>query len=348
MAAAPPLRVSLVILSKRFGGAERHVVDLANRLAADGGLAVQLIVRRGGWLQGSAATGWRPAIAAAVQVDAVSSLFTGWGVRRALARFAPAVIHTHLGKGSRLVAGLGLGVPLVATLHGQYKAACYRRHAALICVAPWQRGTIPVQFRGTVRVIPNALDAPPCSAAARARVRRRHGIAEGELVVGGVGRMAPEKGFEVLLAAFRRAALPQARLLLVGDGPERAALQREAPPGTLFAGWQEEPADYYCAFDLFVSPARDEPFGLALLHAMQAGLPIVATGAEGPRWLLAEGAGVVVGIDDAAGMAAAIAALAADGERRRALAERAREKGAAFRPEAVVPLIIRCYRELAG
>lgn len=339
-----PLRISLAILSKRFGGAERHVLDLANRLAARPELTVQLIVRRHGWLQ---ASGPGHALDECIRVDWVSPILKRWGLRRALKAFGPAVVHSHLGMTSRLVGKLGLGVPIVATLHGRFKAKDYSRHDALICVAPWQQDGIPRNYRGEVRVIPNFLEesAPPVEA--RAAIRRAYAIPEDAFVIGGVGRFAPEKGFDTLLEAFRLAGVPDARLLLVGDGPEMPALRAQAPHGVIFAGWQDAPAPYYAAFDLFVSASRDEPFGLALLQAMQTGLPIVATAADGPQWLLNEGAGLLVDIDDAAVMAQAIRKLAEDEALRQRLGASAKTKSARFRPDEVVAEIIALYRRLA-
>ena len=99
------------------------------------------------------------------------------------------------------------------------------------------------------------------------------------LVVACVGRLAPEKNLGALLAAFEavHAARPDSRLLLVGDGPSRAALQ-QACPQAVFAGVRrgEDLAAHYASADLFLFPSTTETFGNVTPEAMASGLPVVA------------------------------------------------------------------------
>jgi glycosyltransferase involved in cell wall biosynthesis len=335
------LRVSLIILSKRFGGAEQHTLDLANHLATEG-LAIQLIARRNSWLAPLQSTDLNPLI----RVDFLPPLFKRWHLKQALKAFQPDILHSHLGKASRLVAGLKLGMPCVATLHGQYKHKDHARLQGLICVSPWQRKTIPHSFSGEVRDIPNFLNPTPLRGNERQEIRQIHGIENATFVIGSVGRFSHEKGINILIQAFKLAGLPNSRLLLVGDGPERTNLETQADSTIIFAGWQNNPASYYAAFDLFVLPSRAESFGLTLLCAMQAGLPIVSTATEGPTWLLGKEAGVLVDVDDATAMAQSISRLAHDHTLRTRLGAHARDRAKQFRPKHVIPEIIRLYQTL--
>jgi glycosyltransferase involved in cell wall biosynthesis len=94
-----------------------------------------------------------------------------------------------------------------------------------------------------------------------------------------VGRLAPEKNLPVVLQAFTamRLACPEARLVLVGDGPERAALQ-VAHPDCIFAGMRtgEELAAYYASGDIFLFPSLTETFGNVTVEAMASGLAVIA------------------------------------------------------------------------
>ncbi|MFU8780021.1 MAG: glycosyltransferase family 4 protein [Kiritimatiellia bacterium] len=97
-----------------------------------------------------------------------------------------------------------------------------------------------------------------------------------------VGRMVTEKGLDVLLRAWAAAKLDDARLVLVGDGPEREALAALAEKlairdGVQFAGMQQALASYYAAADVFVMPSRTEGLPMALLEAGMAGLPVVVS-----------------------------------------------------------------------
>ena len=129
--------------------------------------------------------------------------------------------------------------------------------------------------------------------------RRRFGLPEDALVVGTVGHLRPVKNFHRLLSAC--AQIDPARvgdrpvyLLLIGDGPERAALERLAkerhPPGgtVVFAGHQESLPELYRAMDLFALSSDSEQHPVALLEAMSCGLPAAATDVGDVRPILPE------------------------------------------------------------
>ncbi|MFI5664918.1 glycosyltransferase [Streptomyces sp. NPDC051684] len=146
--------------------------------------------------------------------------------------------------------------------------------------------------RHRVHVVPNGVDVPRFAfdAAARAAARRELGLADGAFVIGGVGRLVAGKRFDVLIDALRE--LPgDVRLLLVGTGPEEPSLRRAAcragvqdrlvlagerphtatgPSGTV----TDLPA-LMSAMDVLASPSTDEAFGLAVVEAQAAGLPVL-------------------------------------------------------------------------
>jgi len=146
-----------------------------------------------------------------------------------------------------------------------------------------------------------------------------------------VGRLEPRKGIDRLIramAAVQRQA-PEARLAIVGDGPDRAALEataRDADVDVLFTGRVSDavlPA-YYRAADIVCSPALgDESFGIVLLEAMAAERPIVATRIDGYAELLAQaGSARLVAVDDEAALAREITVLLDAPELRRTLGAR--------------------------
>jgi glycosyltransferase involved in cell wall biosynthesis len=134
-------------------------------------------------------------------------------------------------------------------------------------------------------VVRNGIDPeiPAASRAAAADVRADLGIDPQAPLVVAVGRLSPEKGMDLLVAAFARVAAdrPQARLVVVGDGAGRAALETQSDrlgvaDRVVFAGWRPDPYPYLLAADLFACPSRLEGLGMSVLEAQVAGTPVVA------------------------------------------------------------------------
>lgn len=132
-------------------------------------------------------------------------------------------------------------------------------------------------------------------------------------VVCGSARFAQNKGLDTLVQAVSQ--LEGAWLWLVGDGPERAALEALVDKlgmrdRTRFAGWVPEPMTFIAAANCFVMPSRDEPLGNALIEAWHAGVPSVTTRTAGPNWYAADGRdSLIVPVEDAAAMADAVARI---------------------------------------
>ena len=178
--------------------------------------------------------------------------------------------------------------------------------------------------RKRIRVVVNGVgfSEDPESRTRNSESKEMVGIPPDALVIGSVGRLAQVKGYDRLIAAFaacearggRGLSEPQTKdgspevrppvLLLVGDGPEREALQRQAQElgvadRVVFAGYQADPAPYLAAMDLFVLPSRSEGVSVALLEAMAAGVPVAVTDVGANREVIEDGkCGVVLPEDE--------------------------------------------------
>lgn len=174
-------------------------------------------------------------------------------------------------------------------------------------VARWARGVDLERFR------PDRRDA-----GLRSRLAPR-----GELVVGYVGRLAHEKQVELLVGLDRE---PGVRLVVVGDGPQRAALARRMPDAT-FLGFQggTRLAEVFASLDVFVHTGAHETFCQAAQEALASGLPVVAPAAGGLLDLVDHGRnGLLFTPDDAASLRSAVRGLAGEPTRREQLAAAAR------------------------
>ncbi|MCM2312105.1 MAG: glycosyltransferase, partial [Steroidobacteraceae bacterium] len=211
-----------------------------------------------------------------------------WGTERRLAEliaeWRPDVIHTHLRRGTRYVARTRRDAVHVSTLHLHLNGRHYLRTDGLFCISEWQLPTVPGTYRGQAFLVPNSLVSHPRLSPERIRALRAElGAGDDDYLIGGVGRLVARKGFDVLIRAFAAARLPNARLVIVGEGSERSRLERLAGGRVVFAGFRRDVKDLYQALDLFVCPSTYEPFGRVIAEALDGAVPVVAADAEGPR-----------------------------------------------------------------
>ena len=147
-----------------------------------------------------------------------------------------------------------------------------------------------------IRVIPLGLDLEPLAGALpRGSLRGEAGVAAGAPLVGIVGRLAPIKDLGTFLRAAEavREAVPAVRFAVVGDGEERAALEAESARRGLqecvfFHGWRRDMSEVYGDLDVVVNCSRNEGTPVALIEALAAARPVVATRVGGTPDLLAE------------------------------------------------------------
>jgi glycosyltransferase involved in cell wall biosynthesis len=170
-------------------------------------------------------------------------------------------------------------------------------------------------------------------------LRTQWDIADGALAVVHVGRLAAEKNLELAVRAYRaiRQKQPDARFIIVGDGPERARLAA-AHPEIIFAGLRrgDDLARHYASADLFLFPSTTETFGNVTLEAMASGLPVVAFDYGAAREHIVDardGACVPFADDDA--FVEIASELAGNSARRNDMRERARRAVEALSPSAV-------------
>ena len=308
------LRVMNVILSRGFAGSERAAVEACAALSQRHDVA--LVVRSDH--RDRSGVSLLDELQAGIQVFEVPPR---WRTQQRLAaiieQWRPDIIHTHLRRGTRYVARIERTARHVSTLHLHLNGPHYLRTDALFCISDWQLATVPAAYHGKTYLVPNSLVTHPGLPPERMRqLRAELGAGDDDFLIGGVGRLVPRKGFDVLLQAFAQAQSPHAKLVIVGDGSERRSLQRLAGDGVRFEGFRRDVKDLYQAFDLFVCPSRYEPFGRVIAEALDSGVPVVACESQGPRDIARRYPLDLVPADDVAKMAAALRRHHAAGRRR--------------------------------
>lgn len=336
----------------RHGGVRGHVASLAAQLARRHEvriLAPASAPPGGDGIDGLAVGVGRPLPVPynrSVAPVAVSPL-AARRVLRALADFDPDVVHVHepLAPAVSAAAAAFGPRPVVGTFHAwsssdrlyRLVAPAGRRVAARldarVAVSPaaqqFAAGALSLPL-GAFRVVPNGVDV-----AAYAGAEPIPDLADRDRpLLLFVGRLEPRKGLDVLVRAFLRlrAAQPRVRLCVVGEGPERRRCQEMVPPSirpdVLFVGTvaEDDKPRYHASADLFVAPnSGGESFGIVLLEAMAAGLPLVATDIPGFRTVAKDGRqGRLVPPGDAFALADALATLLANDKLRTAMAAEGR------------------------
>jgi glycosyltransferase involved in cell wall biosynthesis len=290
------------------------------------------------------------------------------------------VVHTHTSKAGalgRLAAALSSRAAVVHQPHGHLFYGYHGRMGTRLVIfaerilAPLARRQIVLSWRGAEEhlargvgrpeqftVIRSGIDLRPFRWTSRRRAvsRERLGLREDEFAVGTLCRLEPIKGVEELLRGFVLAAVsrPRLRLIIAGDGPLRHRLIETAraagilPRVTLTGAWVSAP-DFLPALDLFALVSHNEGMGRALVEAMAAGLPVLATDVGGMPEVLEEGrAGLLVPAGDEEAIARAIGRLMDNGTLRGDLARRGRARSVVFGAGRMVHALLRVYREVAS
>jgi glycosyltransferase involved in cell wall biosynthesis len=248
-----------------------------------------------------------------------------------------------------LLATIGTGIPVVAAerthpsttpagaVWRRLRKWTYSRAAVVVVQTEAARQDLERSVRCRTAVIPNPVWSSPLIGPSAPRVGTKWVI--------GVGRLTHAKGFDLLIRAFADVARarPDWGLRLVGDGPDRAELERLAGECGIhsrleWTGVVQDPATWFRASDVFCLPSRYEGFPNVLCEAMAAGLPAVAADCpSGPREIVTDGVdGLLIPPEDVAALARALATLVDDPTRRQQLGARARAVADRFAPAFVL------------
>ncbi len=364
----PPRTIALLLESDGPGGAEQMLLDLAIELRGRGYDVCPVGPDVGyGWLpERLREAGFEPEFFHLRRpVDPACAL----GLARILRGRGVDVLHSHeftMGVYGA-AAGALIGRPQILTMHGGTRWAGARRRRIALRWAARRSSRLVAVSESTARFLEEHLDLPegavltvvngvPERKGSAEPVRRELHLGEDERLVLSVGNLYPVKGHDVLVRAAaelaRRRPELRWRVAVAGRGEEEDELQSLAAElgiaGRLeLLGYRADVADLLAAADVFVLPSRSEGLPLALLEAMFAGLPIVASNVGGIPEVVEDGEeALLVPVEDAGALAGALERLLTDVELARDLSDRARRRARKdYSVSAMAGRYVQLYRE---
>jgi glycosyltransferase involved in cell wall biosynthesis len=362
------LRILAVLDGYRVTSPARQLFAASVGLRARGHVSEVIVIERSG--------GPTPLLAEAarlhIPITIVPEAFPGdprvlSGLRHVVTQRRPHVLETHGYKANILAALLRpvLRVPWVAVRHGETRdnakvrlyfglerRAVRRADRVVVISEEMARMTAAAGVpHKRLCVVRSAYVALPVTG----NVAPQH--ESGAPVVGVVARLSREKGVDLAVRAHRAvlAAHPNARLLILGEGPDRVALSTLAmnlgvAERVSWLGYQEDPTPFYRAMSVVLIPSRSEGLPQVVLESMAHGLPVVATAVGGLPEAIEDGVtGCLVAAGDVQGLGAQVVRLLDDPSLRARLGERARETvEARFSLTSKLDTLCRLYGELAS
>jgi glycosyltransferase involved in cell wall biosynthesis len=280
-----PIRILNIMLARVHGGVESMAKTYHDALNAQGFEVLSLGHPQGVLAETLSSADFKP-VTARFNLDPSAML----RIARHIRAFQPDLVLTH---GNR-AAGLALSpfMPrrdrVVCVLHNAFFKPHLRQCRAALCVSSSveaaARGYMP---KTDLRAMPNF---------ARLEAGAVRTARPDVPVIAALGRLHEQKGFDILLDAVARLrdAGQDFRLVIGGDGEERENLRAQTQRLGLerqvsFQGWIKDRAAFLAQADLMLIPSRYEPFGLVVIEAMAAGIPVIASDLEGPREILDRG-----------------------------------------------------------
>ncbi len=257
------------------------------------------------------------------------------------------IVHAHDGRAQTISFRASMGLPVVRVATRQVAfpprhPLVHRWKYSLTCKGviatsqPVRRVLLEAGVPDAhIEVIEAGIEIPPSlpSAEEHSDARARWNLSPDDFVVGHIGAFTHEKGQDVAVqaAALLAPKLPRARMLLAGEGPEKATLEGVAPDIVRFPGFLDDLNQFYAALDLFIMPSRSEAWGLTALRAMAFAIPVVASDVGGLAELVeSEKTGWLVPPESPEALAGAILEAASDPNRLRQFGCNARVRAEQF------------------
>ena len=211
------------------------------------------------------------------------------------------IIHAHLSLACRISKLLKNNNNVcIGHMHIRYYDIHFSHMDAVIAISEWQLRDVPSTFPGKTKLIWNfttkSFTAKNLSKISF--VKNYYGLKDTDYIIGTMSRLHFEKGIDILIRAFDALNLENSKLIVIGGGPEETKLKNLTNnENIIFTGFLNNSSEYLNLFDVYISSARSEPFGLSILEALTYGLPVLSSRAMGPIDIFKENQDYLFDID---------------------------------------------------
>jgi glycosyltransferase involved in cell wall biosynthesis len=365
------LRILYVITDSGIGGSEKVLLSLLEQKDPAAYLPCGVLVLKN---RREMARKWE---AQGVPVEffgmnKIPSPLLIWKIHQAIKKYKPDVVHAflyHAVQVCRLVKIMNGSFRLITSPRVNYRfLPAYARMAdqllkgldtRVVCesraTADFLKKSMGYNER-RVKVAFNGVDRQVYKAdvEARERLRKEWGVRMGDVLIGSLGRLHHQKGYDVLMQAARRLAMEKIpfRLALGGAGPEKEALVRAGaslPDRVLMLGERTDIPAVLSAFDIYVQSSRYEGMSNALLEALSVGVPAVATSVDGTLDIAEDGKNMVlVKPNDPDDLAAGLKRVLKDYDLRKSLGLAGQATADKFSAAHAFSALKSCYRDLTS
>ena len=359
------MKILQISSASSFGGGERYLADLTNALV-ERGHELYVAVRPDSPIPRHLHL--PPDRIVTLTLRNALDVRSAHALDRFVRRNGIEIVHAHMARDYSLAsyaARRNSKTKFVATRHVLFQLSRLHRHTlarAVRIIAVSNAVARELRASGVVTeeqivVIPNGIDVERFTRARavfdRVQFLRSMGLPADCLLVGSIGELRTLKRHDdfIRVAAIVASRFPQSHFVLAGIGEVRKQLEALVNELGLnkrfhFLGWLDDAEKLLCAMDVFVSASETESFGLAIVEAMAAGTPVVATATEGAREVIEDqSTGLLVPIGDVERIAGSVINLLSDPERRRTIAAQSAKSAAKnFSLTRMVDEVLTAYR----
>jgi len=205
----------------------------------------------------------------------IGNFFKKYRIKNLIKKIKPNIIHTHLGEAAKIV-NKSTDYKTISTMHMNYRADIYKNSDAIVVSNSTQFNQIKKNFNGKLFQSNLWVNLSKVSII-KSKLKKNLKIPNNNFIFGSIGRFHPQKGFDIIIKAFKDLKLKNCTLILIGNGHKEFKNLEHKFNNFRIIGHVRNVSNYYNVFDAGIFMSRWETFGYSLVEAMKFRLPIISS-----------------------------------------------------------------------